>query len=127
MYAARLAEAMADTFAKTAEVVGADRFQDLACAYIAEYPSRHPSLRDIGDGFAAFVKHAEAVPEYCGDLAALEWTRLEVFDAPDRAPLTLESWRAVPPDQWYALPMHAIPALTAVDGHWPVHEIWAAP
>jgi len=126
MYAARLIDALAETFAKTAELTGTERFQVLARAYIAASPSTHPSLRCVGAGFSALLAHSEGVPSYLADLARLEWARLEVFDAPDCVPLALESLRGVRPEHWHTLEMRPIPALLKLRTRWPVHEIWAA-
>jgi hypothetical protein len=126
MYVSRLADALAETFPKCAEILGHERFQTLARAYVAESPSTHPSLRQAGRDFGAFLAHAEDVPAYVPDLARLEWARLDVFDAPDGAVLALECLRARSPDAWHALPLRPIDALTTLRSAWPVHEIWAA-
>src|SRR5439155_10257710 len=60
-----------------------------------------------------------------GDLARLEWARIEVFDAPDARPLGAAALRDVAADDWPALRFITIPALAVVQARWPVHELWA--
>ena len=82
MYAARLVDVLREDYARVAHVLGDARFGDVASAYLAALPSRHPSVRWIGDRFPAFAAgrpEAAAWP-WLGDLARLEWLRGEVFD-----------------------------------------------
>ena len=48
MYRSRFIEALASQFPRLARLVGADPFADLTAAYVADWPSRHPSLRELG-------------------------------------------------------------------------------
>src|SRR5205085_1788581 len=45
MYCGRLVEALREDFPRVAVVLGAERFDAVAHAYIAACPSAHPSLR----------------------------------------------------------------------------------
>ncbi len=63
---------------------------------------------------------------FLGDLARLEWARVEVFDAPDAEPLRLSDLSSIPPEDWPALRFRPIPACLVIECAWPVHEIWAA-
>jgi hypothetical protein len=128
MYAARLLDVLREDYPCVARVLGEERFAAVARAYLTAHPSRHPSVRWVGDRFAAFVAardEARACP-WLGDLAELEWHRGEVFDAPDAAPLALDQLKAEPPELWGVLPLAVIPALRTLSSAWPVHEAWAA-
>ena len=48
MYRSRFVEALESQFPRLARLVGADAFADLTAAYVADRPSRHPSLRELG-------------------------------------------------------------------------------
>jgi hypothetical protein len=52
--------------------------------------------------------------------------RLDVFDAPDAALLTMDELRRIPPQEWGDLRFRLIPAFGLLESRWPVHEIWAA-
>jgi hypothetical protein len=128
MYAARLVDVLREDYPRVAHVLGDERFGAVVRAYLVAHPSRHPSVRWVGDRFAAFAAShtAAAAWPWLGDLARLEWARGEVFDAPDAPPLGLERLKAEPPARWGALPLEAIPALRTLSSAWPVHEAWAA-
>src|SRR5690242_10865637 len=87
MYLWRLVDALAEDFPKVAAALGRERFADVVRAYLARHPSTEPSVRHLGRALPAFLVGVE--PAWLADLARLEWTRLDVFDAPDAAPLTL--------------------------------------
>jgi hypothetical protein len=128
MYWMRIADALLEDFPRLAALVGDARFHTLARTYLVATPSRHPSLRYVGDGFADFLAThaADDLPPFAADLARLEWARLDVFDAPDAAVLTLADLRCVVPEEWAGLRLRAVPASTVLTLAWPVHTIWAA-
>jgi len=135
MYHARLRAALAEDFPRVAAILGDDGFASLCRAYLAAYPSRHPSLRHLGHRLPTFLARCAepgaglfdpgALP-YLADLARLEWARLEVFDAPDAAALGREQLVELDPDAWAALVLRLVPAVAVVETSWPLHEIWQA-
>jgi hypothetical protein len=126
MYWLRVVDVLYGDYPRTAALLGDADFQRLARTYLARTPSRHPSLRHAGRGFAAFVgARPEGVPPFLADLARLEWNRVEVFDAPDATPLGVEELRAIPPAEWPGLAFRLIPAFEIMHAGWPVHAIWA--
>lgn len=110
MYRARLAEALESQFPRLAKRLGPEAFSELASAYVTDEPSRHPSLRHLGqrlpDWLAARRPDAPAIV----GLARLEWARADVFDLVDQATLTLEGVRAWPPDRLGELPLRLLEA-----------------
>lgn len=128
MYCARIVEALAEDFPRVVSVVGGERFDALAHAYLHRWPSTHPSLRYAGRHFADFLAAAsdESMPPFLADLARLEWTRLEVFDVVDAPALTLDDLRRLAPERWGTLRLRCGPALRVIETRWPVHELWAA-
>jgi hypothetical protein len=126
MYRARLADILREDFPRVAVILGDDEFEALAGRYLARHPSVHPSVRYVGDRFADFVRAERAGPPWLGDLARLEWARLDVFDDADAEPLRMADLQGVAPEDWPALALRAIPACRLVECAWPVHEIWAA-
>lgn len=126
MYVARLVDVLRDDFPRVAAVMGGAAFRAAAAAHVGRRPSRHPSLRHLGQGFPETLAAAGPTPAWLPDLARLEWTRVEVFDAPDSPTLTLAALRAVPVEAWPALRLVPIPALAVLVADWPVHRVWAA-
>jgi hypothetical protein len=128
MYRTRLIEAIADDHPRLVTTLGWERFAEIAERYVDTHPSVHPSLRWFG---AQFAPHVTSMldprdPPFAGDLARLEWSRLEVFDARETALLTVDELRRRPADAWGVLVLRPIEALEIVCTEWPVHRIWEA-
>lgn len=126
MYRARLVDVLREDFPRVAVILGDEEFEALVGRYLARHPSTHPSVRYVGDRFADFVAAERAGPPFLGDLARLEWARLDVFDAADAEPLRMTDLQEVAPADWPALELRAIPACRLLECAWPVHEIWSA-
>jgi hypothetical protein len=110
MYRSRIAEALESQFPRLAKLLGPDAFAELASTYITDEPSRHPSLRHLGERLPGWlaVRRAES-PELSG-LARLEWARADVFDLIDEPTLTLDDLRAWPMERFGELPLSLIAA-----------------
>ena len=84
MYAARLVDGLRETFPALAGFLGEERFEALARDYVAAHPSEHHDVGRIGRLLPAFLRtHPDPDRPDLADLAELEWTRNEVFFAPD--------------------------------------------
>jgi hypothetical protein len=129
MYRSRMIEALDSQFPRLARWLGPDSFADLVAAYVADRPSRHPSLRFLGAGLpdwlAARPAHQARHPALA-DLARLEWARTDVFDAADQAPLAIGVLRAWPPDRFTELPLRLVGAHRRLDLGHPVAALWDA-
>jgi hypothetical protein len=110
MYQARIAEALESQFPRFARLLGADEFGELTAAYIADEPSRQPSLRYVGERLPAWLAARRGDTPAMAGLAALEWARADVFDLVDEPPMTLESVREWPPDRFGELPLRLMTA-----------------
>jgi len=110
MYQARIAEALESQFPRLARWLGANDFGELAAAYIADEPSRRPSLRDVGERLPAWLAARRGDRPAMAGLAALEWARADVFDLVDEPPMTLESVRDWPADRFGELPLRLMTA-----------------
>lgn len=110
MYRARIAEALESQFPRLAKLLGADGFGELAAAYIGEQPSRHPSLRHVGQRLPAWLAARRRSPSVVAGLAALEWARTDVFDLADQTTLTFDDVGRWPPERFGELPLRLIEA-----------------
>jgi hypothetical protein len=109
MYRARISETLAAQFPRLARLLGADEFAALSTAYIGDEPSRHPSLRFLGQRLPGWLARRRPGSPVAG-LAALEWARADVFDLADDRALTLEAVRDWPPDRLGELPLRLVTA-----------------
>ena len=133
MYRSRIVEALESQFPRLARWLGADGFADLTGAYVADYPSRHPSLRYLGERFPDWLARrtagdnaGAALHPALPDLARLEWARTDVFDAADQAPLAMAVLRAWPADRFAELPLRLIGAHRRLTLAHPVAALWDA-
>jgi len=84
MYAARLVDALRETFPNLARLLGDGRFAALGEDYLARHPSEHHDVGRIGRHLPAFLRaYPDPGRADLADLAELEWARNEVFFARD--------------------------------------------
>ncbi len=125
-YRARLAEVLAESFAKTCLYMGSDQFEQDAKAFAVSHP---PQTRTLGRYGAEFVAYLAALypgnPEL-RDLAQLEWDLRTTFDGPDAPALDAASARTSDAQQWLnrAHPLH--PSLKLRSTSTNVAQIWRA-
>jgi hypothetical protein len=127
-YRARLIDALRSNFPVLHRVLGDEGFADVALAYLADHPSRRPSIRWFGDALPAWLAdHPAALPHAAlADLAAMEWALGLSFDAADAAPIAFAELAALPPARWPAVRFAAHPSVAMLDLAWAVEPIWQA-
>ena len=101
MYFYRLLDALKEDYPRLLEAIGAGRFHNLITDYLLRHPSKHPSLRFLGEALPAFAAAHPLASDYpwLHDLARLEWDRVEVFDAPDAASLGRDDLAGLPQER----------------------------
>ncbi len=127
MYRARIVEALEAQYPRLARWLGADAFGEVVAAYVADEPSRHPSLRFIGRRFPDWLAArapADARPAALADLARLEWAREDVFDAADQETLALDTVRGWPPERFGEIPLRLVTAHRVLRLARPVAALW---
>ena len=126
MYFYRLLDTLREDFPRTAAATGGDRFHNLVTDYLLAHPSSHPSLRHLGRHLPEFIAgHALHLEfPYLGDLARLEWTRADLFDAPDVPPLRREDLAALPQDRSGEAVFRLVPACALLRTGYDVARLW---
>ncbi|HET6277516.1 MAG TPA: hypothetical protein VFG08_01890, partial [Candidatus Polarisedimenticolia bacterium] len=106
--------------------IGAGRFHNLVTDYLLKHPSRHPSLRLLGEALPAFAaEHPLAVEfPWLGDLACLEWDRVDMFDAPDAAALSRADLARLPQERAGEARFTLIPACRVRRYRFDVARLW---
>ncbi len=116
MYAARLADALRETFPNLARLLGEERFRALADGYVARHPSEHHDVARIGRKLPDdLVELPEPRRPDLADLAALEWARNEAFFAPDSEAAGAEALAALPGRSAAAARLRLSPSLRLLD------------
>ncbi|MEO0682438.1 MAG: DNA-binding domain-containing protein, partial [Pseudomonadota bacterium] len=122
-------DALADAFPAVRALVGDDFFRAAARLFFERAPPRSPLLFRYGDGFGAFLEGFEPamrVAPYLGDVARLEFARVQAYHAADAAPLPIARLGAVAPDAVGEVRLIPHPSLALIRSRFPVVSLWAA-
>jgi len=125
-HASALREALRAVYPVTERLVGEAFFAVAADAYVAANPSHSGNIQDYGGAFPAFLAGyapAGQLP-YLGDVAALEWRRLQTAIAMPHSSMDLQALARVPEDLLPELRFHHQPAARAMESAHPVLSIW---
>jgi len=127
-YQERLIEALDDTYPNLHAVLGDEVFAALGEAYVAAHPSVFRSIRWYGAELAQFLSDNAPFAEQpiLAELALLEWTLAEVFDAPDAEPVGRAAFSAIDPEAWGELRFEFHPALRRLFLKWNTAAVWQA-
>src|SRR5262249_54290227 len=110
--------------------LGDDGFDDFARAYLAAYPPKTPSLRDLGADIATFAAAHHGLPEelrgICVDMARYELCMIDVFDAADVPPPDRARLASLPQEAWLTRPLVLTPHLRLFEFGYPVPELRVA-
>lgn len=129
-YRLRLVEALRSNYPVLHRVLGDDEFAALGQAYLADHPSREPSIRWFGDRLcgwldARLAADPDALPHPAlADLARMEWAVCSSFDAADEEPLARETLAARVPADWPSLRFAPHPSVRLLRLQWAVEPLW---
>jgi len=124
-YKARLTEALATDYKAIKGLLGDDEFERMASLYIDAWPSRHYSLRWFGQHLSEFLENTlDESQGFLAELARLEWTFINSFDASDHPQVGEAEVAAVPPADWPGLRLSLSPSASCESFHWNVLELW---
>jgi len=127
-YVSRLIEALGETYPVLRAVLGDEDFGALGEAFIAAHPSVHRSIRWYGAELAQFLTRQSPYAEQplLAELALLEWTLAEVFDAADADSLTRAALAAIDPADWDGLTFTFHPSVRRLELRWNTAPVWRA-
>jgi hypothetical protein len=125
-YALRLIEVLTTDYPGLIAMVGSASFDDMARAYIAARPSRHPSVRWFGRSLVDFLESTAPYDRSpaATEMARFEWELGEAWDAPDMDPVPAAALIALPPEAWETLAFTALPSLRRVTLAFDVPQAW---
>lgn len=132
MYFFRIRDVLGEEFPRLATALGADAFHDLITDYLLAERPAHPSLREVGARLPAFLRshergqrRADGRP-WLAELAALERTHRELFDAADAEPVTMAALQGLTPEAFSNLAVRLIPAQRLLVHAFALSEVWEA-
>jgi hypothetical protein len=90
----RIFDSMYEDFPGLCAVLGRLKFNKLLWAYLAEFPSRSYSLRNLGSRLPQFIEtHPRLVTprfDMAIDMARFEWAQIVAFDGPANPPVAVD-------------------------------------
>lgn len=127
-YRVRLIEALDDTYSILHALLGDEVFVALGEEFIGAYPSVHRSIRWYGRELAEFLGRTAPYAEQpiLAELALLEWTLAEVFDAADAEPVQRAAFSAIDAAAWSELQFEFHPSLRRLHLQWNTTAVWQA-
>jgi hypothetical protein len=127
-YQIRLIDALLDTYPVLHGLLGDEMFMRLGEAFVAANPSVFRSIRWYGRELAEFMTHHAPYDEQpiLAEIAQLDWTLAEVFDASDAEPLERAALSQVVPAAWGNLVFTFHPSLRRLEFKWNTAAVWKA-
>lgn len=127
-YVLRLVEVLQNDHELLRAYLGDDAFAEMARAYVAAHPSDQPNARWFSRHLPSFL--AKTAPysanSQLAELALLEKTLSDAFDAADAPVVGVPDLAAIPPDEWERLAFTPHPSATRLDFETNATGIWAA-
>jgi hypothetical protein len=127
-YRARLIEALDEVYPVVHWLLGDESFESLGLLFVESHPSGHRSVRWYGRELADFLGCTAPFAEQpvLSEVARLEWTLSEVFDAADAAVLDRATLQALDPGRWATLSFAFHPSLRRLTLAWNAVALWQA-
>lgn len=127
-YQVRLVDALHETYPVLHGLLGDEAWVELGYAYVAAHPSVFRSIRWYGGELAQYLSASVPYSEapILSEVALLEWTLAEVFDATDALSLPRSALAAVEPSAWGALTLEFHPSLRRLAFSWNTAAVWKA-
>ena len=125
-YRARLAEVLADSFAKTNLYMGSDGFAEVATAFAVQQPPRTRSLGRYGADLPAYLGALYPDNPELRELAQLDWDLRSRFDGADAPALNATTAANPAASAWlsWTAPLHPSLVLRSVSSN--VAQLWRA-
>ncbi|MEM9206222.1 MAG: DNA-binding domain-containing protein [Pseudomonadota bacterium] len=116
------------TFGVVSQLVGEEFFRATARLYATENPPTSPLLFRYGASFPDFLENfppAQKVP-YLGDVARIEWARLQAYHAADATPIGIEALSGFAEDVVGDCRLRLHPSVNILQSEHAAFSIWAA-
>jgi hypothetical protein len=127
-YRVRLIDALDDTYPILHAVLGDEVFAAMGEEFVQAHPSVHRSIRWYGRELSEFLSRNSPYEEQpiLAELALLEWTLAEVFDAADAESKPRAAFSAIDPSAWSELTFEFHPSLRRLHFRWNTVAAWQA-
>jgi hypothetical protein len=125
MYFYRILDAIKEDFPAIVKLVGDVEFHNLITRYLIKHPPTHFSLRNAGQHLSRFLEKypLRAKFPYLSDLAKLEWSLVNSFDAKNAEILSTADCAKLKPHQWAHLRLKLVPSFQLEELNYPVDTL----
>lgn len=127
-YQVRLIDALHETYPVLHGLLGDEAWVELGQAFVAAHPSVFRSIRWYGREMPELLRATAPYSDapILSEVALLEWTLAEVFDAADAASLPRGALAAIEPSAWGSLVLRFHPSLRRLALSWNTAAVWKA-
>jgi hypothetical protein len=127
-YQVRLIDALNETYPVLHGLLGDEMWVALGENYVAQHPSCYRSIRWYGGELADFLTRSAPFSDepILAEVALLEWTLAEVFDARDAESLSRAALSTIEPTRWSDLKFEFHPSLRRLEFYWNTAAVWKA-
>ena len=127
-YQVRLIDALHETYPVLHGLLGDEAWVELGRSYVAAHPSVFRSIRWYGRELPDLLEQSAPYSDepILSEMALLEWTLAEVFDAADAESLQRSALSAVEPSAWGGLRFEFHPSLRRLAFSWNTAAVWKA-
>ena len=98
----RILGALMEDFPGLRTLVGEEKFERLATAYLSDRPSQSFTLRNLGRGLEAWLRahpsYIRGIETLALEMTRLEWAEIDTFDGPEEAILSPEAVASLDPN-----------------------------
>ncbi len=117
---------LAGAYPVTRRLVGDRLFTGLTERFTAAMPPQAPHLSSYGEALADFITRDDVIRHvpYLADVARLEWARHAAYFAADAAPLDLQPFATLPPEDMERTTVKLHPATRLLTSPFPLYQIW---
>jgi hypothetical protein len=123
MYLLRMHDALVGDYEGLSHFLGGRAFFELVKGYVQVHPSRSPSLNRLGDHLPEYIRTAPGIRRrgFCVDLARLECSIAQAFDAEETPALSPEAIAAVPEEAWEQARLRPVAGFHLLSLRYPVN------
>jgi hypothetical protein len=125
-YRVRLIDALQVTYPVLHKILGDEDFFSLSAAFVDDNPSVYRSIRWYGSELANFLGARTPYSDQpiFAEIALLDWTLSEVFDASDAMPIARAALQSIDPLAWSDLTFKFHPSLHRLQFAWNTVAVW---
>jgi hypothetical protein len=126
-YRLRLIDTLSNDYPALKFYLG-EGFEKLAYSFIESHPSKHHSLRWLGEKLSVFLRNHDdwKVKIHLVELAEFEWAQITAFDSADVPIVSLDDMRTLASEDWMTLRLQFHPSLQLLNFLSNSPEQWAS-